>query len=179
MLALLAITGITAKDHTPYSWQHYSYSPMFKDRVWYRHPVYGPLYIDRDLLQFSQAVCADIHADGPSKPELLSLPYPFPNYFCDTPPWHGYVQTFFDTSTRSTINGLMQQLDADPPQWIVYQRQMDIMAGAERLYNHGQPIAQRDLDTMIVHKLVTGQWQVVDKRDYLKGDGWYIIKTRP
>ena len=178
VLALLAFTGTTAKIHNPYSWQNYSSSPMFRNREWYRHPLFGPLYIDRDLLQFSTSVCAEI-GQGHGRPELLSLPYPYPNWFCDTPPWHGYVQTFFDTSTRATINHLMDELETAPPQWIIYQRQLHILSGAERLYNHGQPLAQRDLDHLIMQKIATGQWKLVDKKDYLVGDGWFIIRTRP
>jgi len=179
-LLLIGISGFTEKVLVPYSWQNYVFSPMFQNRQWYRHPVYGPLYIDRVLLHFSEAVCSDMgDADFQSRPELLSLPYPFANYFCATPPWHGYVQTFFDTSTRPVIEHLMEELNTAPPQWILYQRQLDILAGAERLYNHGQPLAQRDLDTLIMQKLRSGQWKLIEKRDYLKGDGWWMIQTHP
>jgi hypothetical protein len=126
---------------------------------------------------------------GDSKPELLSMPFSYPNYFCNTPPWHGYVQTFFDTSTRSTITHLMSELDTAPPQWIVYQRQLDVMSGQEKVLHHGQPLAHRDLDEMMMQKIATGKWQVVDrsnynfnlaeKKDYQEGDGWLIIRTRP
>lgn len=180
VMVLVGLSGFSEKIILPYSWQNYVYSPMFQNRQWFQHPVYGPLYIDRDLLRFSQAVCADIgDADYRSRPELLSLPYPYPNYFCVTPPWHGYVQTFFDTSTRPVIEHLMAELNAAPPQWIVYQRQLHILDGAERLYNHGQPLAQRDLDALIMKKLSTGQWKLIEKRDYLEGDGWWIIQTHP
>ena len=140
------------------------------------------MYIDRDLLYLSKSICSDIGANpGVTHPELLSLPYPFPNYFCDTPPWHNYVQTFFDTSTRASIEHLMSELDTAPPQWIVYQRQLNIMVGAERLYNHGRPLAQRDLDRMILQKLASGQWTLVGFSDYLghEGGGWFVIRTRP
>lgn len=193
LLAFFAITGTAAKIHKPYSWQNYSFSPMFENRVWYHHPVYGPMYIDHDLLQFSQPICNQIAADSKTaKPELLSLPYPFPNYFCDMPPWHNYVQTFFDTSTRATIEHMMDELNTAPPEWIVYQRQLNILDGAERLYNHGQPLAQRDLDTMIMQKLASGQWKLVSTSDYLNpgleaqdvthnpdGEKWFIIQTHP
>jgi len=195
LLAIFAVTGITAKVHKPYSWQNYALAPMFQNRVWYRHPVYGPMYIDRDLFAFSSATCADIGAvdiGHSAKPELLSLPYPFPNYFCDTPPWHGYVQTFFDTSTRATIEHLMDELNTAPPQWIVYQRQLNILDGSERLYNNGQRLAQRDLDAMIMQKLAAGQWKLVSTSDYLDrgnetrdvtndphGEEWFIIRTHP
>ena len=151
---------------------------MFHDREWYHHPVYGPLYIDHDLLQFSEAVCRDIHVDK-GQPDLLSMPYPFPNYFCNTPPWHGYVQTMFDTSTSASIHHLEDELNRDPPQFIVYQRQLNILGGAERLYNHGQPLPQRDLDTLMMNKIATGKWRLVQKRQYLVGDGWYIMQTHP
>lgn len=180
-MALLAASTVTSKALTPYSWQNYVVAPMFQGRQSFDHPVYGPMYVDRDLLNFSQRVCADIGAKpGVTHPELLSLPYPFPNYFCDTPPWHNYVQTFFDTSTRATIEKLIQELKSAPPQWIVYQRQMNIMKGAERLYNHSQPLAQRDLDTLIAQKLASGEWTLVDQSDYLgksADTGWFIIRT--
>jgi hypothetical protein len=180
VLLLIGISGFSEKVLIPYSWQNYVFSPMFQNRQWFRHPVYGPLYIDRDLLRFNQAVCSDIgDADFQSRPELLSLPYPFANYFCVTPPWHGYVQTFFDTSTRPVIEHLMDELNTAPPQWILYQRQLDILAGAEHYYNHDRPLAQRDLDKLIMHKLESGQWKLIEKRDYLKGDGWWIIQTHP
>ena len=182
LMALLTASTLSAKFFTPYSWQNYVMAPMFHDRVVYKHPIFGPMYVDRELLQFSTQVCTDIGATSEGiRPELLSLPYPFPNYFCDTPPWHNYVQTFFDTSRRSTIEQLIHELNAAPPEWIVYQRQMNIMRGAEKLYNHGQPLAQRDLDTLIKQKLAKGDWTLVDKSEYLGdlgGNGWFIIRTR-
>ena len=188
LLGLVAINGIASKVLIPYSWQNYRYDAMFKGRSWYRHPVYGPMYMDRDLLHFSEQVCTDVGAQpGVTKPALLSLPYPYVNYFCDTPPWHNYVQTFFDTATRGTINQLMQELNTAPPKWIVYQRQINIMVGSERLYNHGQPLAQRHLDSFIAQKLASGQWTLVDYSNYLSPRdpasaleaGWYIIRTQP
>ncbi len=186
--ALVAFSGIYVKVKSPYAWQNYAYGPMFHNRRWFQHPVYGPMYIDRDLLAFSLRVCRDMGAvPGKPGPELLSLPYPYPNYFCDTPPWHNYVQTFFDTAPRSTIERMEMELATDPPQWIVYQRQLNIMAGAERLYNHGRPLAQRDLDGLIMGKIASGQWRQVDESSYLKPDwwknskdtDWYIIETHP
>jgi hypothetical protein len=186
IMALMGLSAMTEKIHNPYSWQLYRSSPMFLNRQWYHHPVYGPMYIDRDLLQFIEPVCREIE-QGNSRPELLSLPFAYPNYFCDTPPWHGYVQTFFDTSTQSTITQLMSELETAPPRWIVYQRQLKIMTGQEGVFHHGQPLPHRDLDEMVMRKIATGQWQLVDKsnyllvnkKDYQEGDGWLIIRTRP
>jgi hypothetical protein len=186
IMALMGLSVMTVKIHNPYSWILFRSSPMFVNRQWYQHPVYGPMYIDRDLLHFVQPVCLDI-GNGTPKPELLSMPFSYANYFCDTPPWHGYVQTFFDTSTRSTIAHLMSELDTAPPTWIVYQRQMKVVTEHEGSLHQGQPLAHRDLDNMIMQKISTGQWQVVrrsnylfvDTNDYQEGDGWWIIRTRP
>ncbi len=189
LFGLVAINGVASKVIVPYAWQNYHYAPMFQDRAMYQHPVYGTMYVDRDLLRFSQKVCADIGAQpGVTRPALLSLPYPYPNYFCATPPWHDYVQTFFDTSPRATIVKLIGELRGAPPEWIVYQRQMNVMRGAEYWYNHSRPLAQRDLDTFIMEKLRSGQWTLVDYNDYLNpvkpeeaalGAGWYVIRTQP
>jgi hypothetical protein len=189
IMALLGASAMAGKIHDPYSWLTFHSSPMFVNRQWYRHPIYGPMYMDSDLLHFVEPICREIGQGNP-KPELLSMPFSYPNYFCNTPPWHGYVQTFFDTSARSTIIHLVDELDTAPPQWIVYQRQMKIMSGQERVLHHGQPLAQREMDDLIMRKIATGQWQLVDKSNYLvaqmvdennyqEGDGWLIIRTRP
>jgi hypothetical protein len=187
LVALVGLSAVTSKALNPYSWNDVRTYPMFVNRVWYDHPVYGPLYIDRDDLKFNQSICDAIAQTG-SSGELLSLPYPYPNYFCVIPPWHGYIQTYFDTSKRATIEQLIAELEMAPPQWIVYQRQLHIMSGAERLYNHGQPLAQRDLDKLIMENVAGGKWQLVETREYpavldadeyVPGDGWYVIRTRP
>jgi hypothetical protein len=192
IMALMGLRAMTDKMVDPYRWLVYHSSPMFENRQWYQHPVYGPLYIDRDLLGFIEPICQQIRQSSP-KPELLSMPFSYPNYFCDTPPWHGYVGTFFDTSTRSTIEKLMEELQTAPPQWIVYQRQLKMLRLSEVTFHKGKPQAHRDLDTMIMQKIATGQWELVEKSDYLlsnypppaakapfqEGDGWYIIRTRP
>jgi hypothetical protein len=178
IMALLGLSCFASKIQNPYSWNNFRSSPMFVNRQWYRHPSYGLMYIDRNLLHFLEPICEKIQR-GNSNPELLSLPFAYPNYFCATPPWHGYVQTYFDTSSRSTIVSLMTELNTAPPQWIVYQRQLKILSGAEMNYNHGQPLAHRDLDTLIMQKIAAGQWQLIDKVNYLEGDGWLLIKTRP
>lgn len=177
LMILLGLSGTITKVKNPYAWLNYKSSPMFQNRQWYQHPVYGTMYIDRDLLHFIVPVCAEI-TQGDSHPELLSLPHSYPNYFCDTPPWHGYVQTFYDTAARTTIQHLMDELNTAPPQWIVYQRQIKVMAGQQSVYSPNQPLAQQQLDMLIVQKVASGEWQLIDKKDYLEGDGWWIIRTR-
>jgi len=174
---LLGVTGLAHKIRTPYTWGG-NMPPMFQSRQWYHHQVYGPMYMDRDLLNFVEPICAEIR-QGNDRPELLTLPYSYPNYFCAVPPWKGYVQTWFDTTQPETIRRLMGQLDTDPPQWILYQRQMEVIRIHEVVFGGGHPMPQRHLDEMILQKIASGKWQVVDERHYLAGDGWYLIRTHP
>ena len=178
IFALVGFSGVTAKIQEPYEWNSYLSSPMFVNRQWYRHPVYGPMYIGLKQLRLNQSICADIGGEN-SKAEMLSLPFSYPNFFCDTPPWHGYVHTFFDTTLRSTMNELTKELETGPPQWIVYQQQLVSIAPLEKLFNHGQPSPQRDLDKMIMKKIETGQWRLVDKRVQDGVSTWYVIRTGP
>ena len=173
---LLAITGATYKVGHPYAWGTYLYDPMFERREWYRHPVYGSMYIESDLLHFIQPICQEMQT-SPDKAELLSLPYSYANYFCNTPPWGGYVQTWYDTSTSETIEALMKQLDQQPPRWILYQRQLSVLRNHEVAYHNGFPITHRKLDEQIMTNLTSGKWHLVDHRQYLLGDGWYLIDT--
>jgi hypothetical protein len=178
ILALLALSGAAMKDMLPYAWNDQGSSPMFVNRQWVRHPVYGPMYIQTDQLEFATSICNEI-GQGGAKPELLSLPLSYLNYFCDTPPWHGYVQTFYDTSARSAVEQMVDELRTNPPQWIVYHRQLVNLAVHEQAYNHGQPLAQHDLDDLIMQRMAAGQWQLVDWKPSQVGEGWYIIRTRP
>ena len=114
--------------------------------------------------------------------ELLSLPFSYANYFCNIPPWHDDVQTFFDTTSKETIQGLMKELQASPPQWIFYQRQMATLRLHELIYNHGEPLEQRHLDELIERKLADRSWQAVYMSDYgnsaMWDNEWILIRTR-
>jgi hypothetical protein len=184
VMALMGLCAVKEKVQNPYAWLHFQSSPMFENRQWYRHPVYGPMYMDKDQLNFILPICEEIKAGNPN-PELLSMPWAYPNYFCDTPPWRGYVQTYYDTTTRAVIEQLMRELDTAPPQWIVYMREDDNLTTIEQVMNGGRPLPHRYLDQLILQKIATGQWQVVQRSDYLfrwkkdKQDGWYLIRTRP
>jgi hypothetical protein len=179
--ALLLCSAACFKVHDPYSWHTYREEPLFTGRELYQHPVYGPMVIDRDLLQMIEPVCAQVGDGGPGH-ELLSLPFSYANYFCNIPPWHDYVQTFFDTSSKETIQGLMNELQATPPQWIFYQRQLATLRLHELAYNHGEPLEQRHLDELIERKLADGSWQAVYTSDYgnraMWDNHWILIRTR-
>jgi hypothetical protein len=173
----ILVAALPAKAYLPYEWQHYQSKPLFVDREWYRHPIYGPMVIERDKLQFILPICQAIHATGPSA-ELLSLPYPYPNYFCGIKPWHGYVQTWYDTSGRRTIDALDAELEQAPPEWIVYQRALDTITLHEVASKLKEPLVHRELDREIMEKIVSGHWTVV-QRSCFDGSDWILIRTSP
>jgi hypothetical protein len=74
---------------------------------------------------------------------------------------------------------MVDELRTNPPQWIVYHRQLLNLVVHEQAYNHGRPLPQRDLDDLIMQRMATGQWQLVDWKPSPAGEGWYIIRTRP
>ena len=179
MATVLALHCAVFKSNVPYLWHTYRSPRMFVDRQWYKHPDYGAMIIDENLLHMIQPLCSIVHSE-PDK-ELLSLPYPYPNYFCSIEPWHGYVQTFFDTSNSATIFHLMDELNASPPKWIVYQRQLQVLSLHEQVYNHGQPLPHRYLDQLIENKLATGQWHARYRSTFGTrpglSDEWILIRT--
>jgi hypothetical protein len=179
---LLLCSAANFKWNDPYSWHTYREEPLLTGRELYKHPVYGPMVIDRGLLGMIEPVCAQV-GDGGEGHELLSLPFSYANYFCNIPPWHDYVQTFFDTSSKETIDGLMNELQTSPPQWMLYQRELQVLTVHELTYNHGKPLEQRYLDELIERKLADGSWKAVYTSSYGTypglSDEWILITTRP
>jgi hypothetical protein len=179
---LIMCCGIIFKARIPYSWLSFQAKPLFVGRQWYRHPVYGPMYIEKDMLKFINPVCQRVSMNNPEA-ELLSLPYPFANYFCAVAPWHGYVQTWFDTSTKVTIDKLDHDLQTAPPKWIFYQRQPEVLRLHETIYNSGRPLPHRVVDQLIDKRVAEGVWQVVYTSEYnnseLWNSKWILIQTRP
>jgi hypothetical protein len=180
------ITALREKMRLPFDWWNYNVDSIKYPRVWYRHPVYGPMLIETSHLDFIQPVCRTIASPAfvsgtgaGAKPELLSLPFTYANYFCAIPPWHGYAQTFFDTSSKQTIETLIAELDQAPPQWILYQRQLDVLRQHELALNAGRPLPHRALDTLIESRVAAGQWQVVLVEQPIHDTStWYLIRTR-
>lgn len=172
--AIMAISGAYCKTMNPASWQSYQSYPMFSHRSLFRHPVYGFMIIDHNLHVFGENACQVVKDSGS---ELLSIPYPYANYYCDMPPWQGFVQTFFDTSSKEVIDDIVAKLQASPPKWILYQRQLENLALHEWLYNHGKRLPQRDLDEFIVGNIVSGQWQLVGRGKDDVGSDWLLVRT--
>lgn len=185
LAALTTVCAATTRAAEPYRWHTYREKPIFTDRTWYRHPDYGPMYIGNELLRMIQQICPRIR-DGGSDNELLSLPFPGGNYFCSTPPWHGYVQTFFDITSKDTIQRMMDELQQSPPKWILYQRQLMTLRLHEKVYNQGEPLQQRNLDQLIEQKIGEGVWRVAytsgrkitDQWGSLWDNEWLLIETR-
>jgi hypothetical protein len=182
LCALIFICGVVFKTRCPYSWHSYGSKRLFSGRQWFHHPVYGPMLIETAELKFIEPVCETIQRDGDGS-DLLSLPFPFANYFCAIPPWHGYVQTFFDTSSKESIENLQRELETAPPKWIFYQRQMKNLTMHEGIYNQGRPLPQRYLDTQIMDEIRRGAWRVDYASDFGSQEQydnrWMLIQTRP
>ena len=175
LAGLMTISGIASKVRDPISWHDYRTFPMFSHRRTVQHPVYGLMIMDDALYAFSDEMCSSITAGG--KGDLLSIPFPFVNYYCDIPPWQNYVQTFFDTSQEATIQEMTAKLRQSPPKWVLYQRQPEILALHERVYNRGKRLPHRDLDDFLVSKIVSGEWQVVRDVRYGGRSEWMLLKT--
>jgi hypothetical protein len=179
---MLMCASAIYRFRSPFAWHSYTSPRMFADRHLYHHPVYGPMIIDTQLLSFIHPVCKEVDTSD-ARAEFLSLPLPYANYFCDSPPWHGYIQTFFDTSSKETILGLIDELKLAPPKLVLYQRQLDNLARHERAFNHGQPLAHRALDDLIMQKIADKQWQIVYSSSFEDRPGsanqWILVRTRP
>ena len=82
------------------------------------------------------------------------MPFSFVNYYCDVPVWQGFVQTFFDTTTERTIKNLIHLLSTNPPEFILYQRQLEVLSLHEKAFNDSLPIPHRDLDNFILNNII-------------------------
>ncbi|GAC1542213.1 MAG: hypothetical protein NVS3B16_06870 [Vulcanimicrobiaceae bacterium] len=176
--ALLAGTSAWYRYNDPSSWINYKTFPLFVNREIVTHPVYGPMVIDTRLLGFISRVCPLVN-DGDPHPQLLSIPWNYPNYFCAVAPWQNYVQTWYDTTPLALMNRLLDRLTSEPPKWIVYQRQPEVLAIHEAIYNQGRRLPQRTLDELIMSRLAEGRWTVAYRyQDPNPSNEWIVIRTR-
>lgn len=180
LAALLTVSAGIDKLRNPFDWFNYRAGSLNVSRVWFQSPAFGPMLIEKQHLALMQPVCSAVDQSAPSDRELLSLPFTYANYFCDVPPWHGYVQTFYDLSDRDRIGHLRNELLSHPPEWIVYERQLDVLSRNEEAFNEGNPLPHRGLDRVIIDKLHSGQWQAT-VLPAPAGDTstWFLIHTRP
>jgi hypothetical protein len=92
-------------------------------------------------------------------------------------PWHGYVQTFFDTSSPKLIEQLMADLQDEPPRYILYQRQLENLDRHERAFNRGHPLPHRRLDKLLMDKIDSGEWHIVRQQHFGGDSDWLLIDT--
>jgi hypothetical protein len=173
----VAVVSAAYRWNDPCSWHDYRSEPMFRDRMFQNEPPLGLLVISGAQQEFNEYLLGPIRAAGDVS--LLSIPYPYPNYVLGIPPWHDYVQTFFDTTDRSSIATMIRELATDPPDWIVYQRQPDNLTGHEQLFNGGRLLPHRELDSFIEERLTSNAWQAVRGMETGRDSTWYVIRTRP
>ncbi len=174
-VVLLMAIIVGGKIAHPYFWWNYDDGPVYRDRVWYRHPDFGPMYIERPQLALMAGLCDRVHS-GSGMGGLLSMPFPYANYFCNVPPWKGYVQTWYDTSGADTIQALVSQLQKAPPRWIAYEYNPNAVEGHERTYYHGKAIPHRALQGLVVNKITTGGW-TLRLHQCSRLSEWLLIET--
>ena len=172
-LALVTSNAARYRIENPYSWLAYHVRPMFDGYSVADDGVRGPHVITGELRGLITPVCRTV-GRGRS---LLSLPYSFANYYCGIPVWHGYVQSFYDTSTPARIAQIIRDLEKSPPDFIWYQRQLPILRMHEEIFNEGRPLPHRELDKLIVEKVRSRQWTVVYSSAAYPPSTWYLIRT--
>jgi hypothetical protein len=176
LAALMAVSGAYSKAINPASWHTYRSFPMFVHREIVHHPTYGPMVIDDSLNNFVGGICSIVTSGG--KTDLLSIPFSYANYYCNIPPWQGFVQTFFDLSGKEVIDDMIAKLQQSPPKWILYQRQLENLAMHEKVFNNGKRLPHRDLDDFIVANVASGRWQLVMRGQDKAGSDWLLLRTK-
>ena len=174
---VLVVYGAPMKAMNPYHWHHYYNEPMLSEREWYHHPEYGPMYIETKQAQLMDSLCAPVWKSGPHT-SLLSFPYPYANYFCAITPWHGYVQLWYDTASQATISQVIDDLEAKPPEWIIYERGLDSVHAHEWIFFHGKGLPHRKLDALVLDKVRSRAWTITSQHCY-NGADWIEIHTEP
>lgn len=179
VLAVIALVGTSTlllKASNPASWHGFRSPPLFMERTTVQHPIHGPMVIEEKLADLARDVCAEVGKEGSS---LLSLPFPYFNWYCGIAPWRNYVQTFFDTSSRHTIDSLIADLTKHPPDFVMFQEQELNLHNHETMYSNGKPLPHRGLHAYIKQQIVSGAWTVRLERKYGINYTWYLIATKP
>lgn len=173
VLAIVAFQGAVFRANNPYSWHSYHVNPLFVGYKFVRDENLGMYFAPDQLISLITPVCKKIKQGD----QLLSLPFSFANYYCGVDPWHGYVQTFFDTTTVERMTQLENDLLASPPEYIFYQRQLDNLSGHEKIFNNGKPLPHRRIDALIMRKISEGDWSVVYQSNLYPPSDWILIST--
>lgn len=173
LIGLLGVGAILQKATNPASWHGFRSPPLMVDRQVIDHPIHGPMVIEDSLRLFADDVCTTI---GAKDRTLLSVPFPFLNYYCGIAPWKGYVQTFFDTSSHRSIEALAAEVASSPPDFILLQEQEKNLRDHEGAYNGGNELPHRKLNEFFMRQIEIGAWTVLRQREYANTH-WYLIST--
>ena len=131
------------------------------------------MVIEDSLRLFADDVCTTV---GIGDRTLLSVPFPYLNYYCGIAPWMGYVQTFFDTSSHRSIEALAAEVASSPPDFILLQEQEKNLRDHEGAYNGGNELPHRKLNEFFMRQIESGAWTVLRQREYASTN-WYLIST--
>ena len=175
VLLVIALQALAHKIKSPYSWHDYKLEPIGKKYLVKEDAKGNPYVISKKLAMTIDPVCELTK----NQPALLSMPYSFANYYCGVPVWHGVIQSFFDTSTKSTVERILMGLKNDTPKYIWYQRQLINLRNHEVIFNHGNPLPHRKLDEFIMDNVANKKWVVVYSSDTYSPSDWMLIDTRP
>jgi len=175
MLAILAACGLHYRYEIPCAWHAYRAAPLFQERVVIQHPVHGYMYLERSLMSHQDFLWQRINGDLVD--DLLSIPWPFANYYLNRPPWKNHIQTFFDTSSAENVQALVKDLELAPPSWILFHHQPGNLVRHEATFNDGHPLPHRLLEAFILNQIRNDLWSI----DWSSTDDrlgqWLLIRT--
>lgn len=163
------------KLRLPYAWHEYSTPSLITKRSLEYDGRNKPVIIDDKLSIFAKKICDTLPKDA----IVFSLPFSFANYYCGNPIWQHYSQLFFDTSSKDSAQKVMNKLVSQPPDYIVYQMQMGLLAGHEIRFNGGQPLPFRGIHDFLFDKLKNNSWRVVSVIPTSDECIWLVISTSP
>ena len=174
LCAILAFDGLVNRISNPYSWHAYHVPKFFSGYKVSFNPLHGYFVTNEELSKLIEPICLKLTKSD----TLLSIPFSFANYYCGIEPWNGYIQTFFDTSSKSDINDLLINLEKKPPSYIFYQRQLLNLRIHEKVFNNGKQLPHRQLDNFLMEKVSQKEWLVVYKSQLYPPSEWMLISTK-
>jgi hypothetical protein len=176
-VALAACSSMVGRSLAPVSWQYYISEPAFFHRELYYSDQRGWWIGDQTLDKFFGQVCDLVAMSG--KRQIFSTPFSFVNYYCGLPLWNNIVQSWYDTTSEETVTKIDKELEMKPPSWILYERQLRYVIQDQRVFNNNRKLAYWKIDNLIKRKVESGEWTVVTRKRWFRGDDWFLIWTAP
>lgn len=137
--------------YRPFGWHNYA-SPKLMSRFEFQN---GHL-LSRTTAIISEKICPVIEGKT-----TFSTPFSFYIYHCNAIQWKHAITTFYDTSDSKWINHLSNELIVNPPNYIVYNRQISLMFVHSDIFNKGRKIPNFKLDEEIMRNINQGVWKVL------------------